>query len=140
MACKTIIDDILHNEEANPNTLRYVNARDDVSLRALAQELVPSLEQRKKTLTECLSEAETGSARVSDKVKTLWKEKLNAIVVVLTVLVDADKSEAELGEQAKADRQAFFKTARKAWERDLAEVLTLLSKEMVGPYTLGEYE
>ncbi|KAH9486955.1 hypothetical protein JR316_0001021 [Psilocybe cubensis] len=137
-SCKVIIDDILHIEEANPNTLRYVNARDDESLRALAKELVPSMKQRQKVLLEHLAEAEQGSARVSEKVKKLWADKLDAINVILAVLADAETAESDLGEEGRAQRQAFYKTARQAWETNLSQVMTQLSKEMVGPYTLGD--
>ncbi|PPQ80805.1 hypothetical protein CVT25_001930 [Psilocybe cyanescens] len=137
-SCKVIIDDILHVEEANPNTLHYVNARDDESLRALAKEVVPSLTQRQKVLSDHLIQAEQGTARVSDKVKKLWLDKLEAINVILTVLVDAETPENQLGEQARAQRQAFYKTSRQAWETNLSQVFTQLSKEMVGPYALGD--
>ena len=135
--CKAIVDDILHDEVANPNTLRYVNARDEASLRKLAAEIAPSLGQRQQALREYLSQADSGSVHVSDKVKRLWGEKLEAITVILSVLEDAGKAPKELDEQREANRIAFFKTARQAWETNLSGVLTALSKEMVGPYTLG---
>ncbi|KAF8974056.1 hypothetical protein BDZ97DRAFT_1912489 [Flammula alnicola] len=138
MTCKIIIDEILHNELANPNTLAYVNARDDASLRLLAKERLPSLKQRQKALTDYLSQAENGSIRVSDKVKKLWIEKLDAITAILAVLLEAQKAQTGLDERGKANRVAFFRTARQAWEINLSEVLTQLSKEMVGPYTLGD--
>jgi len=137
-SCKVIIDDILHAEPANPNTLRYVNARDDASLLALANETLPSLKQRQETLTDYLSQADKETIRVSEKVKQLWTDKLDAINLILGVLVDAEKPQTALSEQAKANRIAFFKTARQAWETNLSQVLIQLSKEMVGPYTLGD--
>ncbi|KAF9568412.1 hypothetical protein CPC08DRAFT_739654 [Agrocybe pediades] len=132
------IIDLLHAERANPNTLRYVNARDDKSLRVLAHELLPSMQDRSHTLSDYLAQAGNGSLRVSEKVKKLWMDKLDAINVILAVFAEADKPESELSDQAKAHRVAFFKTARQAWETNLTEVLTQLSKEMVGPYTLGD--
>jgi hypothetical protein len=127
----------LHDEVANPNTLRYVNARDQASLRKLAAELAPSLGQRQQALRGYISQAEKGSVHVSDKVMGLWGEKLEAITIILSVLEDAGKAPKELDEQREANRIAFFKTARQAWETNLSGVLTALSKEMVGPYTLG---
>ena len=135
-SCTAIID-LLHSEIANPNTLRYVNARDDESLKALAKETTTTLHQRQQALKGYLSDAEKGTIRVSDKVKKLWLEKLDAINLILAVLVDAEKPQAALGEQEKANRLAFFKTARQAWEVNLSDVLTQLSKEMIGPYALG---
>ncbi|KAF8168124.1 hypothetical protein B0H34DRAFT_47293 [Crassisporium funariophilum] len=136
--CKIIIDEILHSEQADPNILRYKNARDDASLRKLAEEVLPNMKQKQQALNGYLSQADSGSIRVSEKVKALWKEKLEAINLILAVLVDAAKPELQLDEKAKEDRSAFFKTARQAWETNLKLVLTQLSKEMVGPYTLGD--
>ncbi|KAF9478539.1 hypothetical protein BDN70DRAFT_933330 [Pholiota conissans] len=136
--CKVIIDEILHSEVANPNTLLFVNAYDDASLQTLAAEQLPGLKQRQQALAGYLSEAEGGQVRVSDKVKKLWTEKLEATTVIIAVLDDARKAETELDDDGKANRTAFFKAAHRAWEVNLTEVLTQLSKEMVGPYTLGE--
>jgi hypothetical protein len=136
-SCQVIIGDILHSNEANPNTLRYVNAHDDASLAALAKELLATLKQRQQMLLKYLAQVESGEVRVSEKVKKLWSEKLDATNVILTVLVDADKAESGLDEGAKANRQAFFKTAKQAWEINLGGTLVQLSKEMAGPYTLG---
>jgi len=138
-SCSAIVDKILHAEVANPTTLHYVNARDDAGLRMLAAEVVPSLRQRQQTLRGYISQADSGSVRVSDKVKNMWAEKLDAISVILGVLEDAEKTPTELDEQGKANRIAFFKTARQAWEINLPGVLTQLSGEMVGPYTLGGF-
>ncbi|KAF8905560.1 hypothetical protein CPB84DRAFT_1676689 [Gymnopilus junonius] len=137
MSCSVIID-ILHAETANPNTLVYVNARDDESLKTLAKGIAPSLQRRQEALKEYLSQAENGSIRVSDKVKKLWVEKLDATGLILAVLVDAEKPQEALGEQAKANRIAFFRTARQAWEVNMSDVFTQLSKEMAGPYALGD--
>jgi hypothetical protein len=88
-------------------------------------------------LVKYLAQVESGEIRVSEKVKKLWSEKLDATNVILTVLADAGKPESELDEGAKANRYAFFKTAKQAWEINLGGTLGLLSKEMAGPYTLG---
>lgn len=63
--------------------------------------------------------------------------KLNDINLILPVLVDSEKSEAQLNEQSKANRLAFFQAAHQAWEINLMEVLAQLSKEMIGPFALG---
>jgi len=131
------VDDILHSEIVNPNRLHSLNARDDASLIRLSKELLPSFSQRQKALAKYLHEAETQTIRVSDKVRALWMDKLDATHLILSVLLDAEKSEAELDEQSKANRLAFFQTARQAWEINLREALMQLSKEMVGPFALG---
>jgi hypothetical protein len=138
--CKVIIDEILHSEVANPNTLLFANARDEASLQVLAAERLASLKQRQQVWAGYISEAESGQVRVSDKVKKLWVEKLEATTVIIAVLADAGKTQAELDDSSKENRAVFFKTARRAWEVNLTEVLTQLSKEMVGPYTLGMFK
>jgi len=130
----------LHSNEANPNTLRYVNARDDAGLRVLAKATLSTLEQRQQTLSGYLAQTEKEELKVSERVKKLWKEKLDALNVVLVVISDAEKAESELDEKARANRTAFFKTAKQAWETNLGGKLLELSKEMVGPYTLGNHD
>jgi len=127
----------LHSNEANPDTLRYLNARNDTSLANVAKDTMSTLKQRQQTLVKYLSQVEDREIQVSEKVKKLWSEKLDATNVILTVLVDADKAESELNEGAKANRHAFFKTAKQAWEVNLGGILVQLSKEMAGPYSLG---
>jgi hypothetical protein len=136
MTCKIIID-IIQSEIADPNRLFYLNARDDASLIRLSKGLLPFLSQRQKGLTNYLHQAETQTIQVSDKVKALWRAKLDAINTSLAVLLDAEKSEAQLDEQSKGSRLAFFLAARQAWELDLKVVLTQLSNEMIGPFALG---
>jgi len=135
---KVIIEEILHSNEANPDTLRYVNARDHTSLIALAKETLEVLKERQEIIANYLDIAERGEIRVSEKVKKLWKETLESTSVILKVLVDAEKPESELDEVSKANREAFFKTAKQTWEVNLGGTLSRLNKEIVGPYTLGK--
>lgn len=136
MTCKIIVD-ILHSEIANPNKLHFINARDDASLVKLSEELLPLSTQRQKALTNYLQQAETQTIRVSDKVRGFWRDRLDALNLIITVLSDAEKSEAQLDERSKASRLSFFQTARQAWEIDLKVALTQLSNEMIGPFALG---
>jgi hypothetical protein len=136
MTCKIIMD-ILHSEIANPNKLYFVNARDDVSLIRLSKELLPFLSQKQKALMNYSHQAETQTLQVSDKVRALWRDKLDDLNISLAVLLDAEKSEAQLDEQSKGNRLAFFQAARQAWEINLKVVLTQLSNEMIGPFALG---
>lgn len=129
--------DILHSEIANPNKLYFVNARDDVSLIRLSKELLPFLSQKQKALMNYSHQAETQTLQVSDKVRALWRDKLDDLNTSLAVLLDAEKSEAQLDEQSKGNRLAFFQAARQAWEINLKVVLTQLSNEMIGPFALG---
>ncbi|KIK07019.1 hypothetical protein K443DRAFT_236026 [Laccaria amethystina LaAM-08-1] len=134
----TIIIDILHSEEANPNHLRYVNARDEQSLVLLAKEVIPSLKGKQELLSSSLSRFAAKEIIVSERVKTLWQEKLDATELLLGVLENAEKATDDLDEKAKADREEFFKIAQDAWGTHLKEVLVKISKEMVGLYTLGD--
>lgn len=136
MTCKIILD-ILHSEIANPNKLHSMNARDDASLIRLSKKLVPFFSQRQKALTNYLHQAETQTIRVSDKVRALWRDRLDTINAFLAVLIDGEKPEAQLDERAKASRLSLFQAARQAWEVDLKVALTQLSNEMIGPFTLG---
>ena len=137
MTCKIIVDGILHSEIADPNNLYFVNARDDASLIRLSKELLPFFSERHKALTKYLHQSENQTIRVSDKVRAFWTDKLDAINSILVVLLDAEKPEVQLDEQSKSNRLAFFQAARQAWEINLKDVLTQLSKEMIGPFALG---
>jgi dGTP triphosphohydrolase len=136
MTCKIIVD-ILHSEIADPNKLYFIDARDDASLIRLSKELLPFLSQKQKALMNYSHQAETQTVQVSDKVKALWRDKLDAVNTSLAVLLDAEKSEVQLDEQSKGNRLAFFQAARQAWEINLKVALTQLSNEMIGPFALG---
>ncbi|KJA29104.1 hypothetical protein HYPSUDRAFT_196527 [Hypholoma sublateritium FD-334 SS-4] len=136
--CKVIIEEILHHEIANPDTLLYVNARDDASLKVLAKEVLPALQKQEQVISGYLARTADESVRVSEKVKGLWAARLEEIRAVLAVMVDAETPATELDENKKAIRDEFFRTAHRAWEVSLREVLTQLSKEVVGPFTLGD--
>lgn len=132
-----IIDGILHSESADPNNLRYLNARDEASLKTLAQEVVPSLTGKHQSLVQHLSDAETGKIHVSEKVKGLWREKKAATEALLEVLVNGNKSDAELDAGARTKRAEFIRIAQHAWEVSLKDALINLTKEIIGPYALG---
>jgi len=114
-----------------------LNARDDASLIRLSKGLLPFLSQKQKGLANYLRQAEAQTVQVSDKVRALWKDKLDAINTSMAVLLDAEKSEAQLDAQSKGSRLAFFEAAHQAWEINLKVVLTQLSNEMIGPFALG---
>ena len=134
--CETIIDD-LHSEEGNPNNLFFLNARDETSLRSLANETVAVLIGKQKALAQYISDAESKRIHVSQKVITSWSEKKVAAELRLQVLQDAGRSDTELDADAKAQRSEFFSAARDAWEVALSNTLMKLSREIIGPYALG---
>ncbi|KAK7468874.1 hypothetical protein VKT23_003373 [Stygiomarasmius scandens] len=132
---KTIVDDILHSEAADPNNLTYVNARDDASLRLLAESLVPYFKGRQEALSGFLADPEI---RVTDKVKNFWKSKKDALEALLTVYQKADTPGGELSDDDKTRRKEFFETAKSTWEVGLSKLLLKLNTEIIGPYSLGE--
>lgn len=134
--CEAVIDE-LHSEEGNPNNLLYLNARDEISLRNLAKETLPSLTGKQKALAENISNAENKKINVSQKVIKYWNEKKAAAELWLEVLQDANRSNTNLDPDAKAKRSDFFSVSRDAWEVALSNTLTKLSREIVGPYALG---
>ncbi|KAJ4002338.1 hypothetical protein F5050DRAFT_1716974 [Lentinula boryana] len=136
--CKVIIEDLLHSDDADPNTLLYMNARDEESLRALADSLIPLMKGKVDALNHCLSDAQAGNVRASEKVVKFWTSKKDAAEMLLGVYEKAKVPEAELDANAKAHRAEFFKVAKAAWEVGLVHVLTKLNELIIAPYALGE--
>jgi len=120
----TLID-LVHSEKANPQSLLHYNPQ---SLVVPPTALKKSLTDRVATLKGFLSDAETGKLAVSDKVKTLWKSKLDGDEQLLKVF---DTPTEEL-------KREYLAKAEQVWDVQLKEVLTDLNKEIVGPYALGD--
>jgi len=133
-----IIDDILHSESGSPNTLLYMNARDDAQLKALAGFLSPFLKSRNDALAGFIVEATSEQSHLSQKTKAFYEEKQKSNQTLLDVISKADVPTAELDAIAKAAREDYFSTAKTAWETDLKESLTTLNGEIIGPYSLGD--
>ncbi|KAJ4486094.1 hypothetical protein J3R30DRAFT_3655362 [Lentinula aciculospora] len=136
--CKLIIEELIHSEDADPNNLMYMNARDEDSLRALADSLLPLMKGKVDALNHCLSDAQTGHVRASEKVVTFWTSKKEAAQMLLGLYENAKVPEAELDVNAKAQRAEYFKVSKAAWEVALVRVLTKLNELIIAPYTLGE--
>ncbi|THV04974.1 hypothetical protein K435DRAFT_816816 [Dendrothele bispora CBS 962.96] len=132
---KTIVDDILHSEAADPNNLTYVNARDEASLHLLAESLIPFFKGRQKALNGYLADPEI---RVTEKVKNFWKTRKEATEALLAVYEKAETPGNQLSEDDKKRRQEFFETAKSTWEVGLSKLLLKLNAEIIGPYSLGE--
>ncbi|KAJ7293555.1 hypothetical protein C8J57DRAFT_1269344 [Mycena rebaudengoi] len=123
-ASSTTID-ILH-AAISPDTLMFINARDDAALKTLAETAVPILSGRKKALDANLANTE---AQVSEKVKAFWREQHTETVELLGVLLDAEKSDGKM---------AFFAKAKAAWQTSVKDVVEKLNKNIIGPYVLGD--
>jgi len=134
---KTIID-IVHSAEAHPGVMRFNNARDDASLRVLAKGFLHVIQDKVGALKKLLAEAESGVIQASEKTKKFWENTLATLEPFLKVLGVAEKPLEELTETEKQERVAFCQVGKQAWEVNLPKVLASLSKEMVGPFALGD--
>jgi len=134
---KTIID-LVHSREAAPKTLRYNGARDEASLKALADHVYPLIKMRREVLSKHLKDAESEVAPVSEKVKKFWRDILADLDASAKVLALAHKPAEELTPEEKKDRAAFLEVGKVAWEQHVPAVLLELSKEMTGPFALGD--
>lgn len=136
--CNKIIDDILHAETTSPNTLKFMNARDDASLAVLAKQMGPFSQLRSKALGGYIAQAERGEISVSEKVKKLWTERKDASDGLYAVMQHAETPIAQLDGAAKTAREGYFTAAKQLWEVELKETLTTLSSEITGPFALGK--
>ncbi|THH19728.1 hypothetical protein EW146_g1481 [Bondarzewia mesenterica] len=134
---KTIID-LVHAGPASPELLFYMNARDSSTLHSVSKTVLPFLRGRCDALDRYLSDNKSSSISVSEKTKTFWLEKKRATEEMLITMSDAGKADAELSDAGKKYRQDYFDNTKAAWEVGLALVLTKLTKELVGPYALGD--
>ncbi|KDQ63573.1 hypothetical protein JAAARDRAFT_29594 [Jaapia argillacea MUCL 33604] len=134
---KRIIE-LLHADDVSSYVLTFETAKDEASLKVLAKVLLPMLRARRETLDSLLSEAEKGTVHASEKTKLFWLEKKVQDGPILSVFEDAEKAESELDTEGKEKRRAYFEKAKKLWEVDLKELLVVVSKEMIGPFVLGD--
>ncbi|GAW03596.1 glutathione S- partial [Lentinula edodes] len=136
--CKLFIEDLIHSEDGDPNNLLYMNARDEESLRTLADSVLPLMKGKVHALNQCLSDAQAGNIRASDKVVKFWTSKKEAAQMLLEVYENAKVPSTALDASAQARREEYFKVAKASWEVALVHVLTKLNEKIIGPYTLGE--
>jgi len=129
---------LLHSDVADPNRLFYVNAHDERSLRELAKIVLPVIIGERTALEKHLSDAEAGRLHVTDKVVKLWSEEKAVQDKWYAVLSEAETPTLELTPEGKLRREEFFSVAAKAWGEDLKGVVLKLSKEIRGPFVLGD--
>jgi hypothetical protein len=133
------IIDAVHSDEGDPNKLTRLNARDLASLRQLAAGSLLVARGRSSALSGHLAEAENEIIHVSEKTKTFWQGKKEAVDGLLGVYANATKSDAELGEGDKVRREKFLAEAKEAWQVRLRDVLVKVNGDMVGPFALGDW-
>lgn len=131
------IIDLIHSLQADPNALLFLNGRDDESLKRITPELRPLLHAKTDAISDLLNENENAEVKVSEKTVQFWKLRRAASAMMLDVVEEGDKSVDELDENAKNARKEYFTAATNGWN-NLKEVLLTLSKEIIGPYVLGE--
>jgi len=129
---------LLHSDVADPNHLLYVNAHDERSLRELAKIVLPGIIGKRAALEKHLSDAEAGRLHVTDKVVKLWNEGKAEQDKWYAVLSEAETPTLKLAPEGKHRREEFFSMAAKAWGQDLKAVILKLSKEIRGPFVLGD--
>ncbi|KAH9944341.1 uncharacterized protein BXZ73DRAFT_39396 [Epithele typhae] len=133
----SLIIQLLHSPETDPNALYYMNARSDEELKALAQQLTPFLAGRHDALATLIADSNSDAIIVSEKTKAFWKVKKLATDKFIQVFEVADKPASELSEEAKKWRADYLQSAREAWNT-LKDGLTTLNTEIIGPFALGD--
>ncbi|EKM61076.1 uncharacterized protein PHACADRAFT_247441 [Phanerochaete carnosa HHB-10118-sp] len=131
------IIELLHSEAGDPNALMFMNAQDDEQLERLTESLKPILIAKCDALDKLIEENKHAEVKVSEKTARFWEMKRVATSMILDVLEDGEKPTSEVDDEAKGKRGEYFKAAAQAWG-GLQEVLVQLSKEIIGPYALGD--
>ena len=126
------------SQPADPNALMFMNARDDAQLKQLSETLKPLLTEKCDALDKLIEDNKQAEVRVSEKTAKFWEMKRVAISLIMDVLEDGEKSAEELNDEAKNKREEYYKAARSVWS-GLQEVLTQISKDIIGPYVLGRH-
>ncbi|KAH9919087.1 uncharacterized protein B0H18DRAFT_1029102 [Fomitopsis serialis] len=136
-AVSTKLIDLLHTPAADPNALKYMNARTPDELRDLAASERPKFTARRAALAQLLADNEAARIRVSEKTRAFWEVKKVAMEKFLDVYDEADTPAEKLDQKALERREAFLKDAVDAWA-SVRDVLTQLNRELIGPYALGD--
>jgi len=89
-------------------------------------------------LNALIADHDASRIQVSDKTRLFWEGKRDIFERLRAVYADAEKDTADLDETARTQREQFFAVGRKAWSSDVKTVLTQLTKDMIGPYCLGD--
>jgi len=134
---KAIIE-LLHSEDANPNNLEYLNARDDASLKELSSKILPELRRKHDILAQHIADAETEKAPVSFKTNKFWQDKKAALETLVVILDQGEQPSEALDAEGKEKRSAYFSESRSAWEIKLRDVLLGITKQVTGPFSLGD--
>ncbi|TFK77122.1 hypothetical protein BDN72DRAFT_953597 [Pluteus cervinus] len=133
-----VIDTLLHGDAGDPNRLTMFSIRDEDSLKKLASTYGSKVVGRQEALGKYLQKAESGELVVSEKVKTLWREKKAGTDILVDVYAKADIPITDLPVEDQVKRQKYLQGSSDMWQVGLKEVLTQLEKEIIGPYVLGD--
>ena len=120
-----LLEDV-YTEGVSPDTLKLYNARDEAGLKALGPSLLPTLKGRQAALDACLEDGDG----ISEKTKAFWREHKGAVEKLQGIL--------SAGSASGSDAEEYLAAAKKSWEVKLPAVLTMLNKDMTGPFALGD--
>jgi hypothetical protein len=121
--------ELLHSEQCDPTQLMYYNAYDQVSLRTLSAQLLPTLSEKQRTLTKLISDRQNGLVQVSEKVAAFWQRKLDEYQSLLKVFEGNEKAAVE----------EYLGTSAKRWGTELKSAILELSKDFTGPFVFGDH-
>ncbi|KAI5121249.1 hypothetical protein M0805_002295 [Coniferiporia weirii] len=133
----TIID-LLHSEDADPDTLFYYNYVSDTVLSRTASTLLPFLTGRRDALGLFLANNETAEIQASEKTRKLWESRKAQMDNLLAVYSWIDTDDSALTAEQKTKRDEFRTVSRELWAVRFRKVLIALDKEMSGPFALGD--
>jgi hypothetical protein len=133
----------INSPAADPNALWYLQALTDAELARAADAIEPFLRGRIEALSRHLAASspeadETSGFVASEKTRTFWAAKYAASDAFLAVFKHGRTPRDQLAPEDAAKRDEYFAQAKLAWESGLKESLLALSKEIIGPLSLGE--
>jgi len=129
---------LLHSDAADPQSLFYYSASTLSELRTAAPTILSFFIDRQKALKAYLESSKDQEPVVSEKTRSLWKERLTHAEELISVFSVADKEDSTLDAVQKATRAKYFQVAGEFWQKGLRKVLATLEKEMTGPFALGD--
>lgn len=133
----SLLIDLLHSDDANPNRLKYYNYTSQAALARAAETLLPFFTGRQQALDSYITASRNAQIQASEKTRKLWESKKVDADALVTVYASADKEDSALSPEEKAAREQFRAKSRELWNNKLRKAISTLDKEMIGPFSLG---
>ncbi|KAL5535377.1 hypothetical protein ACEPAF_3471 [Sanghuangporus sanghuang] len=137
LAASQLID-ILHTDDVNPNQLKYYNYTSQAAFARTAETLLPFFRGRQEALSSYITSSQNAQIQASEKTRKLWESKKADADAFVAVYAAADKDDSTLSPAEKAARDQFRSIAHDLWNVKLRKAITVLNKEMMGPFALGD--